>query len=396
MEPSLLIRRRVEQQKESSTMGTNDRLRVLQIEDSRSDAALVVRALEKAGFDVECRRIEEAAELTAALVEQNWDLILADYNLPGFGAPAALELVRGSGFDIPFIVISGSMGEDRAVELMKAGANDFIMKSHLARLGPAVRREIREARTRVDRRRAAAQLHSLEERLETQRSAFERQAQSLREKETLLREIHHRINNNLQVVSSILNLQSRAASSTDVHKALLGVGTRIHAMALLHETLYSSENPALVDFSAYVQRLAEQLFQAHGNSGNGVRLNTALKPLCLDIDVALPCALIINEVVSNSLQHAFPDGRRGEIRIVLEEKTGVVSLLLADNGIGLPAGQEPDPSLSLGYRLIKTLSRQLNASLDFSGQNGVQCRLTFSAEHSSENVSEVTGQLAIR
>jgi len=365
-----------------------ERLRVLQIEDSRSDAALVMRALDKAGFDVECRRIEEPGELTAALVDQSWDLILADYNLPGFGAPAALELVRNSGFDIPFIVISGSMGEDRAVELMAAGAHDFIMKSHLARLGAVVRREVREARTRIDRRQAAARVHSLEERLETQRDAFERQAQALREKEALLREIHHRINNNLQVVSSILSLQSRAASSPDVHKAVLGVQNRIHAMALLHETLYSSDNPALVDFSSYIERLTEHLFQTHDANRDAIRLNTTLQPLCLNIDTALPCALVINEVVSNSLQHAFSGGSAGEIRIVLEEKDGTVSLLLADNGIGFSPDSEADSSQSLGYRLIKTLARQLDATLEFNGQNGAQFRLTFSAENGCERETE--------
>jgi len=372
----------------------NDRLRVLQIEDSRSDAALVVRALEKAGFGVESRRIETSADLTAALVDQSWDLILADYNLPGFGAPEALELVRKSGFDVPFIVISGSMGEDRAVDMMIAGAHDVVMKSHLARLGPAARREVREARTRIAQRQAAAQVHALEQKLETQRNAFERQTESLQEKEALLREIHHRINNNLQVVSSILNLQSRAASSRDVHTALLHVGTRIHAMALLHQTLYRSDNPALVDFSSYVQRLSEQLFQTYGNNSL-VRLKTSLQPLGLNIDTALPCGLIINEVVSNSLQHAFPEGRGGEICVTLEENAGMVSLVLTDNGVGFPPGSEPESSQSqfsqsLGYRLIRTLARQLEAKLEFSGQNGVQFRLTFPAGNGCEKEIDAT------
>jgi hypothetical protein len=139
-------------------------LRVLQIEDSESDAALIVRALEKSRYQVESERVEDAAGMRAALAERTWDVIVSDYYLPQFGAPAALGILRDSGRDIPFIVVSGRMGEDTAVEMMKAGAHDYLLKDNLARLGPAVERELRDVGSRRERRRAEEALAASEAR----------------------------------------------------------------------------------------------------------------------------------------------------------------------------------------------------------------------------------------
>jgi signal transduction histidine kinase/DNA-binding response OmpR family regulator len=129
-------------------------LHVLIVEDSASDAAMVVRQLRKAGYDVHDERVETADQMRAALDKQTWDVVIADYRLPQFDAPAALALLQGTGLDIPFIVVSGTVGEDTAVATMKAGAHDYLMKDRLARLPPAVEREIREAQTRRERKRA--------------------------------------------------------------------------------------------------------------------------------------------------------------------------------------------------------------------------------------------------
>ena len=133
-------------------------LRVLQVEDSESDAALIVRLLEKAGYDVQAERVEDAAAMRAALAGKTWDAIIADYHLPGFDAPAALATLHETGLDLPFIVVSGTMGEDVAVGMMKAGAHDYLIKDHLARLAPAVEREVREAHIRQERRQAEESL----------------------------------------------------------------------------------------------------------------------------------------------------------------------------------------------------------------------------------------------
>ncbi len=132
----------------------NTRLHVLLVEDSESDAELTILLLTTAGYDVVHERVETAGEMQAALDRQAWDIVLADYRLPQFDAPAALRLLQRTGLDIPFIVVSGTVGEETAVAVMKAGAHDYLMKDNLTRLAPAVRRELAEAQTRRERRQA--------------------------------------------------------------------------------------------------------------------------------------------------------------------------------------------------------------------------------------------------
>ena len=136
-------------------------LRVLLIEDSESDAALIIRQLKKADYAVTPERVETAAQMTAALEQQAWDCVIADYRLPQFDAPAALAVLQSTGLDLPFIVVSGTIGEETAVALMKAGAHDYLMKDKLARLAPAVKRELAEAQSRRERQRAEQRFQSL-------------------------------------------------------------------------------------------------------------------------------------------------------------------------------------------------------------------------------------------
>lgn len=137
-------------------------LAVLMVEDSESDALLVLRALRRAGFALRHRRVEEAAEMRAALADETWDVVLSDFNLPGFDARSALAELHASGLDLPFIVVSGTIGDETAIELMRRGAHDYLMKDNLARLAPAIERELGEACVRAERRRALAALHDSE------------------------------------------------------------------------------------------------------------------------------------------------------------------------------------------------------------------------------------------
>src|SRR5271169_3543139 len=140
-------------------------LRLLQIEDSEIDADMTIRLLMQAGFDVFSRRVEDAEGLRHALEDPNWDVIVADYHLPGFDAPGALRILQEYGKDIPCIVISGMMGEDTAVEMMKSGAQDYMTKHNLTRLVPAVERELGEAAARRETKQAQEELRRSEERL---------------------------------------------------------------------------------------------------------------------------------------------------------------------------------------------------------------------------------------
>jgi len=368
----------------------SEELRVLQVEDSLSDAALTERSLTKAGYEVLSERVVNAQEMKAALAKQPWDLLIADYRLPEFDAPAALSVLQESGLDIPFIVVSGAIGEELAVAIMRAGAQDYLLKDDMARLAPAVEREIRDARTRRERAQAEQALNESREQFIEQAIALERQTVLLQQRETMLREIHHRVKNNMQVMSSLLSLQSRAASNSETRRMLEDNQNRIQSMALLHEILYQSQDLALVDFSKYLLRMVDHLFRSYGVNNRQIRLQSDLDPIRIDLDDALPTGLLISEVISNSLKHGFPEGRRGEIRILLRHQPGAaVSLVLSDNGVGLPADLDWTTSRSLGLRLVRALADQLRASLDVRSQGGTEVKLVFTLRR-KDNTAEAT------
>jgi two-component sensor histidine kinase len=364
-----------------------DILRVLQVEDSPSDAALIERALTRSGYTVYCERVANGQEMRAALAVQPWDVIIADFRLPEFGAQSALGILQESEQDIPFIVVSGAMGEDVAVAMMRAGAQDYLLKHDLARLAPAVEREIRDAQTRRKRALAERALSESEQRLE-------HQTVLLNHSETMLREIHHRVKNNMQVMSSLLSLQSRASSNPEISRMLEENRNRIQSMALLHEILYQSADLATVDFSKYVRRMVEHLFRSYTVDNRQIRLHTEMEPVGIKLDDALPCALLISEVISNSLKHAFPESREGEIRIVLRSQTGTaVTLAMSDNGVGLPVDLDWKTSRSLGLRLVRALADQLHASLNIQSQGGTDVQLVFSGSRRKNTPAEARHQV---
>jgi two-component sensor histidine kinase len=203
---------------------------------------------------------------------------------------------------------------------------------------------------------------------------------SLREKEALLKEIHHRVKNNLQVVSSLLGLQSRSVTDPEMRKMFRESQNRIHSMALLHECLYQSENLSQVNFPDYIRELAAHLFHSYGIAPERIHLRTNLDRLALNLDAAVPCGLIVNELVSNSLKYAFPDGREGEIRIELRElKNGVTQLIVADDGVGLRSDLDWTTTKSLGLRLVRTLAQQLGAKVEVTSHAGTEVQVTFAA-----------------
>ncbi len=201
---------------------------------------------------------------------------------------------------------------------------------------------------------------------------------SLREKELLLKEVHHRVKNNLQVISSLLNLQASTVDDGKVRDLFRESQDRIRSMALVHESLYKSGDLARVDFRLYLDRLLASLFNSYRLPG--VTCRSLVDNLHLSVDVAIPCGLIINELATNALKHAFPHDRQGCVSVVLRSiAESTLELEVADNGIGLPAGAaaEPSSSKSLGLHLVRVLADQLGGTLEVDGTAGARFRVEF-------------------
>ncbi len=193
---------------------------------------------------------------------------------------------------------------------------------------------------------------------------------SLREKETLLREIHHRVKNNMQVISSLLNLQAGHIRDEDALRVLKEGQNRIRSMALIHEKLYQSPDLSTIDFASYLLSLARHLFLFFQIDPARIRLETEVEDIRLDINSAMPCGLLVNELVSNSLKHAFPDGGRGEISLAVQRESGVLTIMYRDTGIGIPADLDWRNAKSLGLRLVISLTEQLQGTIELDRSTG--------------------------
>jgi PAS domain S-box-containing protein len=211
-----------------------------------------------------------------------------------------------------------------------------------------------------------------------QKRAEETIRASLREKEILLREVHHRVKNNMQVISSLFNLQASQIKDEGALRMLKEGQLRIRSMALVHEKLYRSGDLSKIDFAEYLQSLAAHLFHFYNISSDRVQLETALEGIRLDINSAVPCGLLASELITNALKHAFPNGRNGVLRIGLRrKKDGAVELKVADNGVGLPKNVDYRRAESFGLQIVALLAGQLEGILALDRKNGTAFTVVF-------------------
>ena len=456
-------------------------VRVLILEDSAGDAELMVRELCHGGFDPVWERVDTEAAYLQQLAT-NPDIVLAGYRLPQLAAPRALELLRGRSLNIPFIVVSGAVGEEGAISMMCNGASDYLLKDRLARLGPAVSRALEDKKQRG---RAAADLASSEvrfdsfmnnsptlalikdedgrmlymndtcetmwgarradclgkldrelwplqtaEKLRANDAAVLRDGRpsrlvedlvfrdghilqllsfrfvvddagrrmlggisvdigeqlltqkalsnALRAKETLLREVHHRVKNNLQIISSLVSMQAASIQDPAAARAFDDIQKRVRALALIHDRLNGDDDMDRLDFSAYASALALDLMYSCKVDSERIRLCFDLQPVWLELNQAVPCGLILNELLTNSLKYAFPQDRRGEIKLSLTcGPDEIVTLTVADNGIGLPPGFDLAQSQSLGLQIVDTLASQLDGAAHHQPADGAVFVVTF-------------------
>jgi two-component sensor histidine kinase len=231
---------------------------------------------------------------------------------------------------------------------------------------------------------------ALRDAIESRRRAQDALEASLRENEALTREIHHRVKNNLQVISSLLSLQSNRIDDPRMRQLFEGSRNRIRSMALVHETLYASANLSKIDMRAYIRALTRQLIRSY--AADHVVVTLRIEPVALAIDTAIPCGLVLNELVSNAFRHGFPGRREGEVVIELGRMDEDRCLLaVRDTGIGIPLHEDASHARGLGLCLIDALVSQLQGHVHLDRARGTAYRIDFppapSAVHLSRGVA---------
>jgi signal transduction histidine kinase len=309
-------------------------LRVLHVEDSANDSELLQIQLRRAGFEVTSQRVETEEAFVAALETHQWDVILADHALPGFGAPRALELLKERALDVPFVVISGTIGMAVAVELMKAGAHDFVSKDEPARLEPILRRELREAANREARRRADADRERLVAQLETANRA----------KDEFLALLGHELRNPLAPMVTALQVMSLRDPEPNREREILE--RQVHHMVRLVDDLLDVARVARgklelkkrnVELAVVVAKGIEIASSMMEQRRHVLTIDLPGRGLPLDADEGRLAQVVAN-LLTNAARYTLPGGA---VSIAGRLENGEVVLRVKDNGIGIEAAMLP-------------------------------------------------------
>lgn len=211
-----------------------------------------------------------------------------------------------------------------------------------------------------------------------EKKSEERMKEALAEKIVLLKEVHHRVKNNMQVISTLLDLQSDYIQDEHSRICLRESQNRIRSMALIHERLYDSENFSSLDAGEYISNLSTHLFASYAVESGRIALRIDAGNVCIELNRAIPCALIVNELISNALKHAFPDGRSGEVSVRVDSDGDWITLEVADTGVGIPSGLDCGKTETLGLQLVHLLAKQLQGRVSFEGgPQGLVARVSF-------------------
>jgi two-component sensor histidine kinase len=338
-------------------------MKIVIVDDSRADRKLLRILLEETlGPSLEFSEAANGERGLAACRLVHPDCVLIDYKLPDMTGLKFVERLRSGESDAAVVMLTYLDSGEVAAAALKAGAQDYLLKEHVS--AATLNRAVQNATQKVTLSRA----------LESERDRLSR---SLAEKEVLLKEVHHRIKNNLQVIASLLRLQANALEDERLAGALLDSQHRVESMALIHEQLYESEDLREVDVARHAALLADNLYRSYGADPARITIRVTLEPIPLTADQAIPVGLILNELISNALKHAFPDGRRGVVSIEGGLRDGQVVLEVRDDGAGIPAGAARGRRKSLGLEIVNILSRQLKGTLELDRRRGAAFRVSF-------------------
>ena len=373
--------------------------RVLVVDDEKSIRIVLREFLKKDGHEVQTA--EDVPMAFELLEKHSYDVVVTDIIMPRYTGVDLLKKIHEKWPDIQVIMITGEPNVDTAVEAVRSGAYDYLSKpvnreairkvvGNAARLKALsdekteLEKENRKYRERLEElvEERTSELSLANEHLTAEvrerKRAEELVTMRLKEKEVLLREIHHRVKNNMQVIQSLFGLQMRQVSDETVHKVFSEAQNRIMSMALVHEMLYKSKDLAKIDLNDYLNSLTKGLFQSFRVNSRKIGMEIDCKDLYLDINTAIPCGLVVNEIVTNSIKHAFPEERDGRIIISFHAVNGNFELLIRDDGIGIPEDVDFETSESLGLHLVKILVEgQLDGEIELTRGSGTEFRIRF-------------------
>src|SRR5919106_1302438 len=316
---------------------------------------------------VECAEIETLGQVLGTMTQgkpvairsATWRLLLPETVI---GYPLSRRVIDLPLKDVP-IVSSDLTPEEALASLMRQGAGYALVVEDEKLLGVISLKRLQDYGQVAERERAEETFKA-----------------SLRQQEVLLREVHHRIKNNLQIISSLLDIQASSVEDPHIVEMFMDIQNRVISMALIHETLYQSGNLRMVNFGVYVRTLAEQILRSYNVLPQRIALQIRADEVMLDTNQAIPCGLILNELLSNCLKHAFPDERGGEIHIELRSDAAPrVTMIVRDTGTGFPAGTDSYHPQTLGLQLVHSLTEQLGGTLETKSNGGTTFTLTFRA-----------------
>ncbi len=358
-------------------MNPAERIPVLLVDDRQANLLALEAVLAEDEYALSYALSGQEALRTA--LKQDYALVLLDVQMPDMDGFETAELMRSNPKtrNVPIIFVTAGMKD--AKHLFKgyeSGAVDYLLKP----LEPAVLRSKVRVFAELYRQRLQIERHDRELQLLVDRRTQELAA-NLQEKEVLLKEIFHRVKNNLQVVSSLLMMQARSATEPGAQAMLNESADRVRSIALVHEQLYQSNNLAQISYPDYVRKLITLLAGTYDPVSKRVPIRSEIDNLQFGIETAIPLGLIITELIANAYKHAFPAEAAGEINVTLHKlPNGETQLRVCDSGCGLPPDDAERERSSLGLRLVHMLTDQLEGELSVTSPGGVCVEMRFRAD----------------
>ncbi len=370
-------------------------MRILIVDDIEENLYVLESMLKGIGYEVVSAG--NGVEALEKLRAESIDMIISDVLMPVMDGFKFCQEVKEKDElkNIPFIFYTATYKDEREEKLAsKLGADKYILKpaepEELMKIIQGMMRDVEEGKFESNKpafeeKEEVMKLYSerlvnklekkmldLEKEITVRKQAEEKIKTSLKEKEVLLQEVHHRVKNNMQIISSLFSLQSGHIKDKQASEIFKSSQNRVRSMAVIHERFYQSEDMARIELAKIAGSLSSHLFSSYGTKPGAVKLNLKIKNVFLDINTAIPCGLIINELVSNSLKHAFPGDKKGEINIAAHPlNKNEIKLIVSDNGVGLPKKVDFRKTDSLGLHLVNLLAEgQLHGDIKLDRAKG--------------------------